>query len=299
MSDKARVEDSKPNPVAHNAAVDKTDARFDAGAGDKGHNLAQSLYARPEDFRQSIILAQNASPDSMKQFDGKSGRPELVTKPEQATGQDLVTKLPADFSSIPESRRKEIAGMAGEMLRPYTKQAESGNRDADGRVSFNEIGAMMDRIGKRTDLTELEKCRLWSDIRIGIGAMGLPVEDCDEPQKMKDSWHGAKDPWHALITMDDGYHGNRLINMTPEQATKAIIDHENGADNGHYPLWKQLGWQVAKFVRGVNQGDVEASEGQLKALRALRETGRFADYATEWKKQFVRPDVDANCRPRW
>ena len=221
------------------------------------------------------------------------------TRPEQAAKPDLVTKLPADFSSIPQERRKEIAGMAGEMLRPYSKQADTNNRDADGKVSFNEIGAMMDRIGKRTDLTELEKCRLWSDIRIGIGAMGLPVEDCDQPQKMKDSWHGAKDPWHALITMDDGYHGNRLINMTPEQATKAIIDHENGADNGHYPLWKQLGWQVAKYVRGVNQGDVEASEGQLKALRALRETGRFADYATEWKKQFVRPDVDGNCRPRW
>ncbi|MBK9773282.1 MAG: hypothetical protein IPP57_21110 [Candidatus Obscuribacter sp.] len=93
----------------------------------------------------------------------------------------------------------------------------------------------------------------WSDIRIGTGGMGLPVEDHDQPQKMKDSWHGAKDPWHALITMDDGYHGNRLINMTPEQATKS---HYRSRKMGRIMVithfWKQLGWQVAKYVRGVN-----------------------------------------------
>lgn len=253
-------------------------------------DLAQSLYSKPEDFRRSMVLAQGNQTDShsssMKAFDGKAGAPQLVTS------------LPADFSSIPEGRRREIAGMAAELLKPYTNKADANNRDADGKVSFGEIGSMMDRIAKRPDLSELEKCRLWSDVRIGMGKMGLPIQDCDEVPKMIDSWHGAKDPWHALITMDDGYHGNRLINMTPEQATKAIIDHENGADNGHYPLWKQVGWQGARLLRGINQGDVESSEGQLKALRALRETGMFADYAKEWKKQFMRSDVDGNCKPR-
>lgn len=240
-------------------------------------NLAQSLYSKPEDFRRSMVLAQSSGNDTnaMKAFDGQGGL-------------QLVTQLPADFSSIPDARRREIAGMAGELLKPYTSKADANNRDADGKVSFGEIGSIMDRIAKRPDLSELEKCRLWSDFRIGMGKMGLPIEDSDQVPKTIDSWHGKKDPWHALITLDDGYHGNRLINMTPEKATQAIIDHENGADNGHYPLWKQAGWQVAKAIRGVNQGDIEASEGQLKALRALRETGMFADYAKEWKRQFVR-----------
>lgn len=228
----------------------------------------------------------DAHSSTMKAFDGKAGAPQLVMN------------LPADFRTIPEGRRNEIVGMAAELLRPYTNKADANNRDADGKVSFSEIGSIMDRIAKRQDLSELEKCRLWSDVRIGIGKMGLPIKDCDQVTSTIDSWHGAKDPWHALITLDDGYHANRLINMTPEQASKAIIDHENGVDNGHYPLWKQVGWQGARLLRGINQGDVDASEGQLKALRALRETGMFADYAKEWKKQFVRSDVDGNCKPR-
>ncbi len=254
--------------------------RGQIGDGQSGKaDLAQSIYSKPEDFRRTMSLAQNSA-DSMKAFDGNAGAPQLVTQ------------LPADFRSIPEGRRKEIAGMAGELLRPYTNKADANNRDADGKISFGEIGSIMDRIAKRPDLSELEKCRLWSDVRLGMGKMGLPIEDSDQVPKMIDSWHGAKDPWHALITLDDGYHGNRLINMTPEKATQAIIDHENGADNGHYPLWKQVGWQAAKIIRGVNQGDIESSEGQLKALRALRETGMFADYAKEWKKQFVRSKSD-------
>ncbi len=272
------------------SANNSTRALDRARVGDgQSADLAQSLYSKPEDFRRSMVLAQGNQTDShsssMKAFDGKAGAPQLVTN------------LPADFSSIPEGRRREILGMAAELLKPYTNKADANNRDPDGKVSFGEIGSIMDRIAKRPDLSELEKCRLWSDVRIGMGKMGLPIQDCDQVPKTIDSWHRT-DRGHALVTLDDGYHGNRLINMTPEQASKAIIDHENGADNGHYPLWKQIGWQGARLLRGINQGDVEASEGQLKALRALRETGMFADYAKEWKKQFVRSDVDSICKPR-
>jgi hypothetical protein len=50
-----------------------------------------------------------------------------------------------------------------------------------------------------------------------------------------------------------------------------------------------LTWQAARAILGINQGDINASEGQLSALRQLREKGSFAAYAEEWEKQFVRP----------
>ena len=114
----------------------------------------------------------------------------------------------------------------------------------------------------------------------------LSINDADEKPEMIDSWKGSWDPWHALIGMNDGYHADKLINMSPEDASKAIFEHEDakeGDDAG-------LTWKAARFLLGINQGDINASEGQLNALRQLRDQGTFSAYAAEWERQFVRED---------
>ncbi|MBK9204639.1 MAG: hypothetical protein IPL73_19820 [Candidatus Obscuribacter sp.] len=61
MADKAPIDHPDKNLAQAGKPDDRAEQRFDTGAADKSHNLSQSVYARPEDFRQSIILAQTTT----------------------------------------------------------------------------------------------------------------------------------------------------------------------------------------------------------------------------------------------
>ncbi len=204
---------------------------------------------------------------------------------------EKITKLPVDMKSIPDWRVKQITPEADKLIKKYT-EPKLPDGSADGRLSFHDMSSMMKDIGKMDNLTEVEKCKLWSEVRIKMQKNDVTILDADEKSKMIDSWKGSDDPWHALITMDDGYHGNKLINMSEKDATAAIKDHENGGEADKMGFWRGLKWNAAKFALGVNTGDIEASEGQLRALRELRSKGTFSAYADEWTKQFVREDRD-------
>lgn len=207
-----------------------------------------------------------------------------------------ISKLPVDFSSIPDWRVKQITAQTDGLLKKYT-EPKMPNGQADGKLSFHDLSNIMKDIGKMDNLTEVEKCRLWSDVRVKMQSKEVPILDADETKKMIDSWKGSDDPWHALITMNDGYHGNRLINMSEKDASAAIQEHENGGEADKMGFLRGLMWRGAKTVYGVNTGDIEASEGQLRALRELRSKGTFSAYADEWTRQFVRQDRDQYGRP--
>lgn len=211
--------------------------------------------------------------------------------------ENRVSSLPVDFSEIPESRRQELRKTADDLISKYTS-GESADGDDDGKLSFHDIADVMKDIAKMDNLSEVEKCALWSQVHRNMYDGEIPITNDDENPSMIDSWKGSSDPWHALISLNDGYHADHLINMTPEAATQAILDHENGAEADRMGFWGELQWRTAKAVLGVNQGDINASEGQLKALRELRSQGTFAAYAAEWQRQFVRADVDAAGNPR-
>lgn len=206
-----------------------------------------------------------------------------------------ITKLPVDFSGIPDWRLKQVNSQADGLISKY-KDGLTPDGKKDGQISFNDISNIMKDIGKMENLTEVEKCRLWSEVRGKLG--GVSLLDKDEKPEMIDSWHGVKDPGHALIRMDDGYHGNFLINKTPEEATKAIQAHEDGSDDTKRSVTGEIAFRGALLVLGINKGDIYASEGQLKALRELRGKGTFSAYAEEWTRQFVRPEIDEYGRPR-
>ena len=208
-----------------------------------------------------------------------------------------ITKLPVDFSSIPDWRLKQVTDQADGLINKY-KDGKTPDGKPDGKISFNDISNIMTDIGKMENLTEVEKCRLWSEVRNKLQSRDVSILDKDEKTEMIDSWKGSDDPWHALITMDDGYHANRLINMSPEDASKAIQDHENGGEVKDMPFPRSLLWRGAYLWYGQNTGDVNASEGQLSALRELRSKGTFSAYAQEWTRQFVRPEIDQYGRPR-
>ena len=197
-----------------------------------------------------------------------------------------IDKLPVDFSGIPEWRREQLTKQAGDLIKAYNEGDPPGT--GDGKVSFTDLSKMMKDVAARQDLTEVEKARLWSDVRIGLQKNDVTIDDSDEKPEMIDSWKGSGDPWHAIITLDDGYHGNRLINMNEEDASQAIQDHENGAEADKMPFPRNLIWRGAKAVLGVNTGDINASEGTLRALRAYRSGGTFQHYADAWEKEFVK-----------
>lgn len=204
---------------------------------------------------------------------------------------EKITALPVDFSSIPDWRLKQMNQDATQLIRNYfTEKTPTGGPDLS--LSFHNISDIMKDISKMDQYTEVEKCRLWSEVRNIMQDRSLNVLDADEKKEMIDSWKGSGDPWHSLITLNDGYHANRLINMSPEDASKAIRDHEEGAETKDMPWYRAAMWNTAHFFLGTNTGDVNASEGQLHALRALRNGGTFAAYADEWTRQFVRTDVD-------
>lgn len=281
--------------------------------------------------------------DTLAQFDGGSGAPELVDfaqadqasegehcgdgeeKPEpvvkdgrvvrerSATGNDTVIaydnegtahrfedlkieSLPVDFSKIPEWRKEQLKERAGPLIEKYT-EGKTPDGKPDGKISFNDVASMMKDVAGMEDLTEVEKARLWSDVRIALQKNDVDILDADEKPEMIDSWKGESDPWHAIITMDDGYHGNRLINMSAEDASKAILEHEDGTEPSSRSLMGEIRWQGAMFLLGINKGDINASEGTLRALRAYRENGTFQAYADAWKSEFVRTDVDRYGRP--
>lgn len=294
--------------------------------------LSAGTFADPIDYeatlKRSLALPNNGNNNVMDAFDGAAGAPILVAQqcdydnqvvstetkdgkvvrehmecgPDYVVAYDdqgqahrfpdqKITSLPVNFSSIPEWRLKQFNETAYKMIesRMVGLRPDGG---PDGMISFNDCADMMKEISKMTDLTEVEKARLWSEVRNVMQERAVPILDADEQTDKIDSWKGSRDPWHALITMNDGYHGNTLINQSPEKASQAIRAHEEGAETKNMGWWGAFKWNAAKTIFGTNTGDINASEGQLAALRAYRSEGTFAAYAAEWERQFVRPDRD-------
>jgi hypothetical protein len=249
-------------------------------------SLYEDLFSGSQDYSEALqsVSSDTGASQCLQEFDSIYGAPvidfssDICESPEVSSTEGLkepITKLPVDFSGIPEARAQELDKGAQTLLDRYY---------GDEKLSFRDISDIQKDIARREDLTEVEKCRLWTGVHHQMREKDLSIDDSDENPAMVDSWKGSWDPWHAVIGLNDGYHANELINMSPEDASKAIFQHEDakeGDDAG-------LTWQAARFALGINQGDINASEGQLAALRKLRDNGSFAAYAEEWEKQFVK-----------
>lgn len=280
----------------------------------------QDVYGDPQAYTDTLQSIATATGDNAAQcleaFDGQFGAPVIdysteacneatvvgtrlkdghVVREDMSAGPDVVvayddqgqahrfpdepiTKLPVDFSGIPDWRARQLDTAAQQLIERYY--------NVDEEMSFRDVSNIMKDISKREDLTEVEKARMWTSVHHQMRSNDLSIDDSDEKPQMIDSWKGSWDPWHAMIGLNDGYHADQLINMSREDASRAIFEHEDakeGDDAG-------FTWQAARFVLGRNEGDINASEGQLEALRELRSKGTFAAYAAEWERQFVRTD---------
>ncbi|MDZ4838124.1 MAG: hypothetical protein SGJ27_30445 [Candidatus Melainabacteria bacterium] len=263
--------------------------QVDAGADQAGKPVANDAVTSRVEQDGKVVRERTPGGDVVLATDDKG---KIHRFPDEK-----ITKLPVDFKSIPDWRVKQITSQADGLIKNYTDPKMPNGRP-DGKLSFHDMSSMMKDIGKMDNLTEVEKCRLWTEVRIKMQQKEVPILDADEKEKMIDSWKGSDDPWHALITMNDGYHGNHLINMSEKDASEAIKKHENGGEADKMGFVRGMMWKTAKTVLGVNTGDVEASEGQLRALRELRSKGTFSAYADEWTRQFVRNDRDQYGRPK-
>jgi hypothetical protein len=261
----------------------------DSSCADPNKNGKNDVLSSVSQNGKVVREKMECGPDMVVAYDDKGQAHRFADQP--------ITKLPVDFSSIPDWRLKQVTSQADGLIDRYKDPLKPDGKP-DGQISFNDISNIMKDIGRMEGLTETEKCRLWSEVRNKLGSRGISILDKDEVPKMIDSWHGSKDPGHALITMDDGYHGNFLINKTPEEASRAIQAHEDGSDDTQRTVTREIMFRGALLVLGINKGDIEASEGQLRALRELRSKGRFSAYAEEWTRQFVRQDRDQYGNPR-
>ena len=195
-----------------------------------------------------------------------------------------ITQMPPDFEQVPEFRQKQLDGQAKELLDKYSEPQYDGE---DRSMDFQRVADMQKEIAQRQDLTETEKCLLYSKIQVSMREGGMKVENWNEKLEMIDSWTGQSDPWHAIAPIDDKYH-NRLANMSKEDASKAIYEQEDHTEGDMHDSWiKRQMWKGARWGMGINQGDINASEAQVECMRQLKDKGTFAAYADEWEKQYV------------
>lgn len=252
-------------------------------------SVYDDLFSSTTDYGQSLqsitAASDTGAAQCLQEFDTMYGAPVIDYSSDmcyddggkaESSIKDPVTKLPVDFSSIPEERGQQLDKDAQKLIDKYYA--------VDEEMSFKDVSNIMKDISKRDDLSETEKCALWTDVHHKMRQQDVDFDDKDENPAMVDSWKGSWDPWHALVGLNDGYHADKLINMSPEDASKAIFEHEDTKEADQAGLT----WKAARTVLGINQGDINASEGQLKALRELRDKGTFAAYAEEWEKQFVK-----------
>jgi hypothetical protein len=150
------------------------------------NTVSLNVFADREDFGSTLLTAAAGTNDSnaLRRFDGQDGGPVIVDDRQR----DKVTALPVDFSGIPEERLKQMNEDATQLIRNYlTEQTPTGGPDLS--LSFNNIA-------------DVEKCRLWSEVRNLMQERGVHILDADEKPEMIDSWKGSRDPWHALITLN-------------------------------------------------------------------------------------------------
>ncbi len=198
-----------------------------------------------------------------------------------------IQKMPPDFRQIPEWRQKQLDQESKDLIEKYAGPKTAGEYE---KLDFQKIADLQKDIAQRQDLTEAEKCLLYTDAQQIMHDKPIPISNWNEKPEMVDSWTGERDPWHAVAPLDDRYH-NRLVNMSPEDASKAIFEQENETEGDMHESWAgRTAWKIARAAFGINEGDINASEGQLKAMRQMREKGTFAAYANEWEKQFVNKD---------
>lgn len=198
-----------------------------------------------------------------------------------------IKQIPPDFSVVPEFRQKQLERGAEDLIAKYTSPDNNGEY---GRLDFQKIADMQKEIAQREDLTETEKCLLYTKAQEIMHDRPIPIENWNEKPEMIDSWSGASDPWHAVAPLDDRYH-NRLVNLSPEESSKAIQEQEDRTEGDMHDSWyKRVAWKVAREVFDINQGDINASEGQVKAMREMKEKGTFGAYAEEWERQYVDKD---------
>lgn len=203
-----------------------------------------------------------------------------------------IKEMPPKFDDVPAWRQKQLDEKANEVFGKYYTSEAPGEAPY---MDFEKVADMQKDIAAREDLTETEKCLLYSKIQVNMREGGITVENWNEKPEMIDSWSGESDPWHAIAPIDDRYH-NRLLKLEPDAASKAIYEQEDHAEGDmHASLKDRILWKGARLVLGINQGDVNASEGQLKCMRELQNKGTFAAYAEEWEKQYVNK---SGCNPR-
>lgn len=246
--------------------------------GDDVHADETPVSTETDDKGRVVREKYASGPDVVVAYDEKGEPHKFINEP--------IKEMPPSFKDVPEWRDKQLDKEAQAELDKYMNKTRN-YMEPSGVMDYEKVADMQKEIAARQDLTETEKCLLYSKIQTTMRETPIKVENWNAKRETIDSWTGESDPWHAVAPIDDRYH-NRLVNMSPEESSKAIQEQEDYKEGDmHSSPITGAAWKVARWWYGVNTGDINASEGQVKCMRELKEKGTFSAYAEEWDKQFV------------
>ncbi|MBI1266826.1 MAG: hypothetical protein GC193_05250 [Cryomorphaceae bacterium] len=287
------------NALLRNRIVDLNDGFTIAGietANQSSNVEAPTLLAQRSDFAsesnrvtgelilngQVVRRRMSEGPDRVVAYDPQGRAHEFPDNP--------ITSMPVALDQgIPQWRREQLDQRANYLLRSNIDTTRpgghAGNRPLN--VDFRDVANIMDAVANAEDLTEREKARVFSTIVTDLRQSGkYKVSPDGAQEEVVDDW-SRDDVWHAIIRFDDGYHGDRLINLPRNEALQVINNREiEGGEAATLPFPRQILWRGAQQVLGPNQGDVVSSTRQLDSLDHYLEGG-FKAYARSWRANFV------------
>lgn len=223
-----------------------------------------------------------ASPAAAEPNSGSIGN---AGDPGQLVANQPVVVLPFNAAQgLSPARREQLDDKARSLIATHSDRDVTVNSGRNTRelpeINYRDMGQIATAIGADRSLSEQERAYVWNQVADHKGGGNAPqwyVPSTDEARpEVLDTHRPATSANHAFVGFNDGYHAP-LAMLPAAEAAERIRAHENGE-----------GFGLVTPVLGFNQGDFNASEGTVAAMREYR-TGGFAGFAQEWNRRFVQP----------
>ncbi|MBP6749998.1 MAG: hypothetical protein KA144_10200 [Xanthomonadaceae bacterium] len=206
------------------------------------------------------------------------------------SSKDKAFQNPISFENLGEKEKKHLKNIANEYI-----LAAKDPDEKSSVIDYKEFSGIMMHLAKRTDLDDLKKAFVWSEIADAKGkAEGLKgnfaggkyqIElDGVNPQVIDSGLFGFRrqnTPGHNILSFADGYHG------FGKKTSEISMGYET-KDSAYKRIEKKEGW---------NPGDAHNSKAMVDAFHAYKDAPqntKFNAFSEMWMKGMLSKDAYAN-----